>query len=108
MADVPIFSLKLSPENICIAGLRHKHNTVSSCLGPQSLQEWIINLKLSIQFLNNLGILINHLFFFFLLMFYVYTLVNFAERVLFSCSLKKKSESYLKVKLDTFFKALYI
>ena len=41
-------------------------------------------------------------------MFYVYTLVNFAERVLFSCSLKKKSESYLKVKLDTFFKALYI
>lgn len=63
-ADVPIFSLKLSPENICIAGLRHRHKTVSSCLGPQSLQEQIINLKPSIQFLNNLGILINHLFFF--------------------------------------------
>lgn len=51
------FSLKLSPETICIACLRHKQNTVSSCLGPQNLQEQIINLKSSIQFFfNNLRI----------------------------------------------------
>lgn len=44
ITHVPIY-WKLSPENINIVGLRQKHNTVSSCLGPQSLQEQITNYK---------------------------------------------------------------